>query len=77
MGVVGLYPKETFGKKPMIWRRRFDDIFSFGSRERDLSKVFIEQFHMFYPVISLTVEYSKEEVNFTKLRQHKINRWGT
>ena len=61
---------ETFGKKPIIWRRYLIIHFSFENmvNEKSLSdQEFVDQISMFHSTMKFTAEYSNEEVSVLDL----------
>ena len=58
-------------KKPLVWKRFIDDIFSLWNVSRDEISKFIEQANKHHPTIKFTAEISETETTLLDTNVHK------
>ena len=49
-------------KKPLVWKRYIDDVFSLCNTSKEEIKKFLEKANTFHPTIKFTAEISETEI---------------
>ena len=62
-------------KKPLVWKRFIDDVFSLWNISRDEVNAFIEQANRLHPTIKFTAEISETEITFLDTYVYKGERF--
>ena len=62
-------------KKPLVWKRFIDDVFSLWNIRRDEVNAFIEQANRLHPTIKFTAEISETEITFLDTYVYKGERF--
>ena len=58
-------------KKPLVWKRYIDDVFSLWDTNLEEVNAFIEQANRYHPTIRFTAEISDKEITFLDTRVYK------
>ena len=58
-------------KKPLVWKRYIDDVFSLWDTSLEEVNAFIEQANRYHPTIRFTAEMSDKEITFLDTRVYK------
>ena len=58
-------------KKPLVWKRYIDDVFSLWDTNLEEVNAFIEQANRYHPTIRFTAEMSDKEITFLDTRVYK------
>ena len=62
-------------KKPLVWKRYIDDVFSLWDTNQEEVNAFIEQANRYHPTIRFTAEISDKEITFLDTRVYKGTRF--
>ena len=62
-------------KKPLVWKRYIDDVFSLCDTNQEEVNAFIEQANRYHPTIRFTAEISDKEITFLDTRVYKGTRF--
>ena len=62
-------------RKPIIWKRYIDDIFSLWNINKEAISYFMELANSFHPTIKFTSEISDSEITFLDTCVYKGNRF--
>ena len=62
-------------KKPLVWKRFIDDVFSLWNISRNDVNAFIEQANRFHPTIKFTAEISETEITLLDTYVYKGERF--
>ena len=58
-------------KKPLVWKRYIDDVFSLWDTSKEEVNTFIEQANSYHPTIKFTTEISDKEITFLNTRIYR------
>ena len=58
-------------KKPLVWKRYIDDVFSLWDTSKEEVNTFIEQANSYHRTIKFTAEISDKEITFLNTRIYK------
>ena len=62
-------------KKPLVWKRYIDDVFSLWDTSTDKIEEFLEKANSFHPTIKFTAEISETETTFLDTKVYKGERF--
>ena len=62
--------------KPLVWKRYFDDIFSFWNANKDEVTQFMEQANSHHPTVKFTAEVSDTDTTFLDTSVYKSERFA-
>ena len=58
-------------KKPLVWKRYIDDVFSLLNTSKEEVNTFIEQANSYHSTLNFTAKFSDKEITFLDTRIYK------
>ena len=62
-------------KKPLLWKRYYDDVISLCNTSKEEKEKFLEKVNTFHPTITFMAEISETEITFLDTKVYKDDRF--